>query len=168
VTFAVINWVDVFTRSEYRKIVVDSFNYCVEKKGLVVHGWVLMTNHVHLLISMKSDNANTLSDIMRDIKKYTAMHLIKNIRENPQESRKEWMMSLFERAGKYNSNNTNYQFWQQDNHPLLIKDDTQYAQTLEYIHNNPVNSGLVDDPLAYPWSSARDYAGVKGPVIVTP
>ena len=77
------------------------------------------------------------------------------------------MMHLFEHAGRHNSNNTNYQFWRQDNHPLIIKDDIQYSKTLDYIHNNPVNSGLVDDSLAYPWSSARDYAGKKGLVIVT-
>jgi REP element-mobilizing transposase RayT len=100
VTFAVVDWIDVFTRNDYRKIVVDSINYCVHNKGLIVHGWVLMTNHLHLLISRQNDNANSFSDIMRDMKKYTAMHLIKSIKENPQESRKEWMIDLFERAGE--------------------------------------------------------------------
>ena len=61
VTFAVVNWIDVFTRNDYRAIVIDSINYCVRNKGLIVHGWVLMTNHVHLLISMKNDDTNTLS-----------------------------------------------------------------------------------------------------------
>ena len=162
VTFAVVNWVDVFTRDDYRQIVTDSICHCIAQKGLVVHGWVLMTNHMHLLISLQEQNDATFSDIMRDMKKYTAMQLIKNIRENPQESRKEWMMSLFEKAGKSNSNNTNFQFWRQDNHPIHIKDDEHYSKTLEYIHNNPVSSGLVEDPAAYIWSSAKDYNNKKG------
>ncbi len=167
VTFAVVDWVDVFTRNDYRKIVVDSINHCISHKGLVVYGWVLMTNHVHLLVAIRADSSFSLSDIMRDLKKYTAMQLIKNVRENPKESRKEWMMYLFEKAGKYNSNNTNFQFWRQDNHPVQIKDEEQLGKTLEYIHNNPVNSGLADDPATYPWSSAKDYAGKKGVVSIT-
>ena len=167
VTFAVIDWIDVFTRNDYREIVIGSINHCISNKGLIVHGWVLMTNHIHLLISIRAENTHSFSDIMRDMKKYTAMHLIKNIRENPVESRKEWMLWMFQRAGKYNSNNTNFQFWQQDNHPIEIRDQEQYNKTLDYIHNNPVNSGLVDETVAYPWSSARDYFGKKGMIPVT-
>lgn len=166
-TFAVVNWIDVFTRNDYRQIVVDSINYCIQNKGLKVHGWVLMTNHVHLLISLQENSSVRLSDIMRDMKKYTAMQLIKNIRENPRESRKEWLIYMFGRNGKFNSNNTNFQFWQQDNHPIQIKDNKQFTQTLEYIHNNPVNAGFVDEATAYPWSSAKDYAGIKGLVLLT-
>jgi putative transposase len=126
-----------------------------------------MTNHVHMLVSLQQGSNNTLSDIMRDMKKYTAMQLIKNIKENPRESRKEWMAAIFEKAGKYNSNNTNYQFWQQDNHPLILNDDGKYSKALEYIHQNPVTAGLVDDSLAYPWSSAKDYAAGKGIIPIT-
>jgi putative transposase len=167
VTYAVVDWVDVFTRNEYRRMVVDSILHCVANKGLVVHGWVLMSNHVHLLISLEQGSVATLSDIMRDMKKYTAMQLIKCIKENPQESRKEWMMAIFEKAGKLNSNNTNYQFWRQDNHPLILNDDGKYGKALEYIHQNPVTAGLVDDAIAYPWSSAKDYAGGKGMIPIT-
>lgn len=166
VTFAVVDWADVFTRTEYRNMVVDSLNYCINNKGLLVHGWVLMTNHLHLLISIDQKNSNSLSDILRDMKKFTAMQLIKAIKENNRESRREWMMYLFERAGKYNSNNKNFQFWQQDNHPLLLKNDDAFAKALTYIHENPVNAGLVENSIAYPWSSAADYAGKKGRVQV--
>lgn len=112
ITFTVVNWIDVFTRNEYREIIIDSTNYCIKNKGLIVHAWVIMSNHVHLLISLEKGSKNSLSDIMRDMKKYTATHLIKAIKENQQESRKEWMLYIFGREGKYNSNNTNFQFWQ--------------------------------------------------------
>ena len=51
VTFATVNWIDVFTRCEYKDILISSINYCVEQKGLNVYAWVIMSNHVHLLVS---------------------------------------------------------------------------------------------------------------------
>jgi putative transposase len=68
VTFTVIHWIDIFSRREYRDIVVDSLNYCIDQKGLVVYAWVIMSNHIHLVITTKSDNGN-ISDIIRDFKK---------------------------------------------------------------------------------------------------
>jgi putative transposase len=47
VTFTVIEWLDIFSRSNHKFVIVDSLNYCVENKGLNVHAWCLMTNHIH-------------------------------------------------------------------------------------------------------------------------
>ena len=133
VTFSVVDWVDVFTRNDYRRIVADSMKYWVENKELSIHAWVIMSNHVHMLISLKHQSNNTLSGIMRDMKKFTAMHLIKAISENSRESRREWLLSKFGKAGTKNTNNVNYQFWQQNNHPIQIADEKQYRQVLAYI-----------------------------------
>ncbi len=51
VSFAVIFWVDVFTRKEYKDIVVESLQHCQHEQGLVIYGWCIMSNHVHLIIS---------------------------------------------------------------------------------------------------------------------
>jgi REP element-mobilizing transposase RayT len=126
-----------------------------------------MTNHVHLVMSLTAETNNTLSDIMRDLKKYTAMQLIKAIRENLQESRREWMMRMFDFAGRSNTNNKNFQFWQQDNHPILLKDAGMLSRAVHYLHQNPVVGGFVDEPSAFMWSSARDYEGRVGLVKVT-
>lgn len=91
------------------------------------------------------------------------MNIIKSIRENPQESRKEWLLWMFERAGKKNGNNTLYQFWQQANHPIELAGN-MIDQKLEYIHNNPVNAGWVNEPEEYFYSSARNYAGLESPM----
>lgn len=90
VTFTVINWIDVFIRSEYKNIVVDSLNYCIDKKGLEVYAWCIMTSHVHLILGTKGDNK--LEDIIRDIKRHTSKAILNSIKENSQESRKEWMI----------------------------------------------------------------------------
>ena len=77
VTYAVVGWVDVFTRDEYRNIIVDSLSYCSNKKGLVIHAWVIMTNHVHIIISRKGQTP--LEYIMRDMKKFTSVEIIQAI-----------------------------------------------------------------------------------------
>ena len=68
-------------------------------------------------------------------------------------------------AGKYNPNNDNFQFWQQHNHPIELITNEMIDQKLEYIHLNLVASGFVDQPEAWVYSSARDYASIsKGPI----
>ena len=160
VTFTVINWIDVFVRIEYKDIVVESLNYCVENKGLEVYAWCIMTSHVHLIIG--TNGTNKLEDIIRDMKRHTSKALLKAIQENPQESRKDWLLSMFEKAGKRNPNNDYFQFWQQHNHPIELDSNLLMDQKLVYIHNNPVEAGIVSKPEAYLYSSAYDYSGGKG------
>ena len=69
VTFAVVEQVDVFTRKEYRDLLLDSIGHCQNEKGLILHSWCLMSNPVHLVISAKEHNP---SDILRDFKKLPA------------------------------------------------------------------------------------------------
>lgn len=159
VSFATVNWVDVFVRRIYCEIIVDSLNYCIDNKGLELHAWCIMSSHVHLIISSEKDN---LSDILRDLKRHTSKTILNAIEENAQESRREWMLWMFGRAGKHNANNEKYQFWQQDNHPIQLSTPEMLMQRLNYLHNNPVVSGSVSKPEDYFYSSAIDYSGGKG------
>ena len=159
ISFATVYWVDALTRPQYRDIIVDSINYCIKEKGLIVYAWVIMTNHVHMIIGTRKEK---MQYIVRDLKKHTSKLLINAIIENPQESRKEWMLWMIERAGKKNSNNKKYQFWQQNNKPIELSDNKIIDQKLNYIHNNPVEEGFVNEPYNYKYSSAIDYADRKG------
>ena len=159
VSFATVNWIDVFTRRIYKDILIDSINYCIENKGLIVYGWCIMTNHLHLIIGTKN---NPMQDILRDLKGFTSKTILKAIEENPQESRKEWMLWMFKRAGLKNSNNKNYQFWQQNNQPIELETNEMFDQKLDYIHKNPVEEGYVEKEEHYIYSSAIDYLGEKG------
>jgi REP element-mobilizing transposase RayT len=159
VTFAVVEWVDVFTRKEYRDIIVDSLKYCQRDKGLKLYGWCLMSNHIHLVIAAEQQNT---SDLLRDFKKYTSKQIIKAILENPKESRKEWMLAIFKQAGESNSLNKNYQFWRQDNQPKELFTKHFSKQKMDYIHNNPVEAGIVNSAEEYLYSSARNYCGMEG------
>ena len=158
ITFATVGWVDVFTRLIYRKILIDSITFCQKAKSLVVYAWCIMSNHAHLILRSKSAD---LSGTIRDLKKYTSKKCIEIIQiEN--ESRREWMLKLFKSAGKVNSNNSAYQSWRQGNKPVELFSNEVFDQKLRYIHMNPVESGIVENPEEYLHSSARDYAGVKG------
>jgi len=159
VSFAVVDWIDVFIRNEYKDILIDSLSYCQKNKGLEIYAWCIMTSHVHLIIGTHGKN---IEDILRDFKSFTSRSLKDAMRENPVESRKEWILSMMEDAGKKNSNNNDFQFWQQDNHPIELWDNYMMEQKLEYIHMNPVVAGFVSAPEDYVYSSARDYAGEKG------
>lgn len=158
ITFATVGWVDVFTRKVYRNILLDSIRYCQKYKGLVVYSWVVMSNHVHMIVSSRHHD---LSGTIRDFKKYTAKRCIDAISKE-YESRREWMLSIFKSAGQTNSNNKNYQFWRQDNKPVELISNAVFDQKMEYIHNNAVEAGLVENAEEYLYSSARDYAGIKG------
>ena len=155
ITFSIVNWIDALTRNDYKEIIVNSLQYCINEKGMMLHAWIIMSNHVHLIISAKKDFE--LSNILRDLKKYTSKQIIKAIEENPKESRKEWMIWMFGRAGKRNSNNKDFQFWQQDNHPIELSNGTITKQRLNYLHENPVRAAIVYDAHDYIYSSAIDY-----------
>jgi REP element-mobilizing transposase RayT len=165
VTFTVIHWIDFFIRNEYRQIFIDSVKYCQAQKGLEVFAWCIMTSHIHMII--KTDGRNRLQDIIRDLKSFTSRSARKALENwsHIDESRREWLLHMMYRAGKYNSNNNDYQFWQQHNNPIELNTNELMDRTLEYIHMNPVKAGFVDAPESWVFSSARDYyLGVKGPI----
>jgi putative transposase len=158
-TYTIVEWVDVFTRKEYRDILVDSFRFCQQEKGLVLHGWCVMSNHVHLIASAKNEN---LSDLVRDFKKFTGRQIIEAIEKNERESRKRWMLSIFSREGHQNLRNKKHQFWIQENHPVEVYSSKFTVQKLNYIHENPVKAGIVEKAENYIYSSARDYLQTNG------
>lgn len=154
ITFAVVEWVDVFTRKDYRDIVLDSIRFCQKEKGLLLHSWCIMSNHVHLIVSAKENN---LSDILRDFKKFTSKQIITAIENNVAESRKDWMLKIFKEQGSKNSRNSIYQFWRQDNQPQELFSAAFIFQKINYIHQNAVEAGIVERAEDYLYSSARDY-----------
>ena len=158
ITFAVVEWVDVFSRKENRDIVLESIRFCQAEKGLLLHSWCIMSNHLHLIVSAK--NAN-LSDLLRDFKKYTSKQIVAAIAANPKESRREWMLEIFKREGAKNSRNSECQFWRQDNRPMELYSGPFIFQKMNYIHNNAVEAGIVEKPEDYLYSSAKDYKLTK-------
>ncbi len=159
VTFTIVEWVDVFTRNIYKDIFMESLVYCQKNKGLEVYAYCFMTNHIHLILGIKEDLL--LQDAIRDLKSFTSRHIRKALEENHQESRKEWMLSIFKNLGKHNARNKDFQFWIQDNHPIELNTNEKLFQKLNYIHQNPVEAGFVEKPEDWLWSSAGSYAEIR-------
>jgi len=162
VTFTVVDWIDIFIRDEYRSIIIESIKYCQVNKALEVYGYCIMTSHIHMIIGTNSDK-NPLEGIIRDMKSFTSRK-IREAMENSNivhESRREWMLQRLYNAGTYNSNNHDFQLWQQHNHPIELNTNELIDQKLEYLHLNPVAAGFVDQPEAWLYSSARDYSGIS-------
>ena len=67
------------------------------------------------------------------------------------------MLWLFKSAGEKNNRNKNYQFWQQDNHPIECTDNDILQTRMIYLHQNPVRAGIVVNEWEYIYSSAKDY-----------
>ncbi len=158
VTFTIVHWIDLFTRLENRELIVENLKYCQKEKGLLIYAYVIMSNHIHLIIG--SDGKFTVSDIIRDFKKFTSKRLYESVLKS-YESRKSWMIPIFKQCGKNNPNNRSIQIWIQDNHPELLVTPNFFWQKLEYIHYNPVKAGLVFNPEDYVYSSATSYAGME-------
>jgi REP element-mobilizing transposase RayT len=127
--------------------------YCQQNKGLDIFAWCVMTSHVHLII--RAQDGYQLEGILRDYKKCTSKAIIQAIKDNPVESRREWLLEQF----KSKDSNT---FWQGDNHPIEFWSNEVIDQKLSYIHQNPVEEGIVFQAEEYLYSSARDYAGENG------
>ncbi|MDR1718101.1 MAG: transposase [Prevotella sp.] len=159
-TTTVVDWVDIFTRPRYKHIIIDSLQYCQQNKGLIIYAWVLMSNHLHLIAG--ANGANTLSDILRDFKKYTSKGLLRMLETDIQEPRRDWILNRFEYAAQNDKKIKNYHFWQDGNdmQPVYMYD--YLIQKLNYIHQNPVTAEIVNQPEDYRYSSAGDYAGVQG------
>jgi len=155
ITATVVDWIDVFTRDIYRDILLNSFRFCQKNQGLMVHAWVLMPNHFHMICSFLKSHDPGL--VIKNIKSFTAIRLIDAIINNPHESRKEWMLDLFEKNGKANKSNHRFQFWQHENHPVLLNTKEIFDIRFNYLHNNPVKAGFVREPQDWQYGSALDY-----------
>ncbi len=156
VSFATVYWLDVFVRQEYLHILATGVDYCRREKGMELYAYCFMPSHIHFIFRDTNENQVAL---LRDFKKYTAKKIISAIGENPQESRKEWLLWMFERAGKKKGNISKYQFWQHHNKPIELWSTSIIKQKLDYVHNNPVESGFVTEPTEWKYRSARNFAG---------
>lgn len=159
ITMGIVYWIDLFTRPAFKHLLVDSLRHCQQHKGLVIHAWCLMPSHLHAIVSRRGEAL--LSEIMRDFKKYTSKQIVATL---PQinESRREWLLRAFARAGQPLKRVQGYKVWQDGNHPVELFSNKFVNQKLHYIHRNPVVAEIVDEPEDYRYSSARDYAGQPG------
>ena len=100
ISFAVVYWIDLFIRNEYKQLLLESWRYTQHEKGLEIYGWYIMTSHVRMIVGSK---ARPLDKIIGETKSYTSRMLRKAMAEQPAESRREWMTFMMEHKSYYNN-----------------------------------------------------------------
>lgn len=149
ITSSIHCWVPILFNETAFQIILDSLKYCQMHKGLSVHGYVIMTNHLHAIIS--HDEPNEISNIVRDFKRHTATQLKTYLSSLGQFSTLFWIKLFHQKERGQN------RIWQTGYHPVAICSPAFFEQKLTYIHDNPVKKGYVDHPEHWKYSSARNY-----------
>ncbi len=157
VTCATVKWLPLFSHPELADIVLESWRFVREAHRLSIHAYVLMENHFHIVTSSQK-----ISHEMRTSKSFTARRIVDTLGELGFTG----LLDELRFAKKSHKSNQVYQVWQEGFHPEAIHNSEMLLQKVEYIHNNPIRRGFVDDPAHWRYSSYRQYAGGTGLVPV--
>src|SRR5439155_13893410 len=152
-TCTVVGWLPVFTNADAAQIVLDSWTFLQEQGRITLFGYVILENHLHFIAG-----AQDLSDQVGDFKSFTARRIIDLLQAR---AAVPFLRQLQHYKEAFKTDRP-YQLWQEGSHPKMINGDEMMTQKLEYMHNNPVKRGYVDDPVHWRYSSARNYAGLTG------
>jgi REP element-mobilizing transposase RayT len=158
-TCTIVQWLPIFTRPEAVAIVLNSWEHLRQNDQFQLHGYVILENHLHFIAQ-----APQLDRCITRFKSFTARQTIDLLqRHNAQTLLKQ--LAFAKAAHKCDRE---YQLWQEGSHAELILSDDMMREKLDYIHNNPVKRGYVDDPAAWRYSSARNYLERPGLIAIDP
>ena len=129
----------LFYRHNRWGILLNSLKFCQKHKNLKIFNWVLMLNHIHLIVQSPD-----VIGFIRDFKTYSSKELKKNILLTEPN-----ILKLFI------DNNREYHFWKSTNMPKLIETEKYYLNKANYIENNPVRKKYVKNPEDWIYSSAN-------------
>jgi len=119
----------------------------------VVVGYVVMPEHVHLLLSEPQRDSSSV--VMAALKQSFARRLLQNRR------------SRADQCGLWSGPLQRGHIWQSRFYDFVVFSEKKRIEKLRYMHRNPVKRGLVLEPQQWAWSSFRHYAsGERGPVLV--
>jgi len=151
VTCTILHWLPLFTRQESVAIIIDSIKFLQDKDNLKLYAYVILENHLHMVVS-----SDDLHKSMQSFKQYTAKQLLELLK-------KENVTTILEQLAFYKKahhKKKSYQVWEEGYHPKLIQGEAMMK--IDYIHQNPVKRGYVDEAVHWRYSSARDYDGISG------
>ncbi len=152
-TATINNWLPVFTRPETMEIVLNSWRFLQQHSGFEIFGYVVLENHLHLV----ARSPDLAQDIQR-FKSYTAREIVALL----EAERVVRLLSLLQYSKRSYKSDSTYQVWEEGSLPEIIISEAVLKQKLDYIHQNPVKRGYVDCAEHWRYSSARNYAGLRG------
>ena len=152
-TNTVVAWLPVFSQPEFVEIVLDSWRFLHRKRNIDILAFVILENHLHWIAV-----GPQLSKRVGEFKSFTATSIIRRMKARGQET----LLQALQFHKLRHKVDQNHQLWQEGSHPQIIESSETMWQKIEYIHNNPLRRGYVDDPVHWRYSSARSYAGQTG------
>jgi len=153
ITCTILHWIPIFTRTQTTDIVFESLKYLQQTDNLKLYAYVILENHLHLIAS-----SDDIAKSMKSFKTHTAREILKLLHANNVKTILD-QLAFYKKAHKKNAT---YQLWQEGIQPKLIVNDKMMLERINYIHNNPVKRGYIEEAKHWRYSSARDYDGVKG------
>jgi putative transposase len=153
ITSTIIEWMPLFSIPKIAGIIIDTLNFMIKNDRIEIFGYVIMENHIHLIV--QSENLNKE---IADFKSFTARKTIDYLKEYHYVD----MLKKLEFFKLSQRTDRNYQVWQEGVHPEQIINRKIMIEKLEYIHNNPLRRGYIDEAVHWRYSSARNYGGFKG------
>ncbi len=158
-TCTVVNWLPVFSHPQLAQIVLDSLRFLQTEDRLSLHSYVILENHLHLIAS-----GDQLAKEICNFKSFTARSIIDCLHEQPKAN----LLQQLKAAKLSHKTGQRYQLWQEGSHPQALTSPDIARQKIEYIHNNPVARGYVDEPGHWRYSSYRSYLGHQGLIAIKP
>ncbi len=152
-TNTVVAWLPIFAYPPLVEVVLDSWRFLQRERGVQIFGYVILDNHLHWIAT-----AENLSERVGQFKSFTARRIIDELERRGFSTLLE-ELRFFKLRHKISQT---HQLWQEGSHPQQIRNDEMMRQKLEYMHNNPLRRGYVDEPIHWRYSSARNYAGMQG------
>jgi REP element-mobilizing transposase RayT len=152
-TNTVVAWLPIFVHASFVEIIFDSWRFLQRERGVRIFGYVILENHLHWIAS-----AEGLAEQIGRFKSFTARRIFDGLEKRGFATLLE-ELRFFKLRHKIDQT---FQLWQEGSHPQQIQNEEMMRQKLEYMHNNPLRRGYIDDPLHWRYSSARSYAGAKG------
>ena len=149
-TTTVVAWLPVFSYPRFAEIILDSWRFLQIEREIDILAFVIMENHLHWIAV-----GPQLGKRVGEFKSFTATSIIK---EMEQQNYQTLLQELKHYKLRHKIGQT-HQLWQEGSHPQAIETDEIMWQKIEYIHNNPLRRGYIDDPVHWRYSSARSYAG---------
>ncbi len=129
VTSTIIQWIPIFSSEPYFEIVINSLKFCREQKKMKLHAFVILDNHLHLIVS-----GDHLKETLKSFKMFTAKEILNKFKTD----NSEWLLHQLEfHKLRYKTRST-HQVWQEGLHPELVNEERIFIQKAEYIHHNPV------------------------------
>lgn len=147
-TATILNWNSLLREDEYKDIIIKSLKFLIDEKSVVVYGFVIMPNHIHLLWQIQDGHKQ--QNIQQRFLKFTAQQMKFKLQEA-----KDTRLGIF----RVNAKDREFQFWERNPLSIDLWSPQVLTQKLDYIHNNPMQPKwrLADSPENYRYSSARFY-----------